>query len=129
MLKKIIISIVTFFSFVQVIAAENWIEGGIYSTPIEHGYNVLKILKVDSGGVHVRIYSNLYSERPKSIDETKLFMAGIDRDKDTPLGMGHAPISYRSFSTWGAEFVQKSKVIEEELEGYNMWLEGNGGYF
>ena len=29
----------------------------------------------------------------------------------------------------GARFVQQSTVSEDELEGYEMWLEAEGGYF
>lgn len=106
------------------------IEGGIYSTPQEGGkYTVLKILKVDEVGVHVRTYSNVYTEHPKRIDESTLYMAGMHKKPNEPLGMGHAPISKKSFSTWRIMFVQQSSVAESELEGYNMWKEAGGGYF
>lgn len=105
-------------------------EGGIYATPQEGGkYTVLKILKIDDGGIHVRMYSNVYDEPPKQIDESTLYMAGMDRKPNEVLGMGHAPISKKSFSTWRAIFVQQSSVTEPELEGYNMWHEAGGGYF
>jgi hypothetical protein len=75
------------------------------------------------------MYSNQFDSIPDSIDETFLYMAGIDREPHERLGMGHAPISHQSFSTWGAVFVQQSSVTPEELEGYEMWKEGSGGYF
>ena len=105
-------------------------EGGIYTTPQEDGrYTVLKILKTDAQGVHIRMYSNVFAEPPTKIDETALYLAGMNRKPNEALGMGHAPISKKSFSTWGAKFVQQSSVAELELEGYNMWLEAGGGYF
>ena len=110
--------------------AGQWIEGGLYVTPQENGNFVpLKILKVDSYGVHVRIYSNVYPTPPALIDETTLYMAGVDKREEEPLGMGHLPISSESFSGWDAKFVQKSSVAAEELDGYQMWLEAEGGYF
>jgi hypothetical protein len=105
-------------------------EGGLYATRQDDGsYSILKILKIDPQGVHVRLYSNKFSTLPKNIDESKLYMAGIDRKPGETLGMGHAPISKQSFSSWKAQFIQPSKVNPEELEGYNMWLEAKGGYF
>ena len=71
----------------------------------------------------------MFSNVPSSIDEKKLYIAGINRKPNEPLGMGHAPISKASFSTWDAIFVQPSYVSEEELEGYKMWLNSGGGYF
>ena len=111
-------------------ADRRWIEGGLYVVPRENGNFVpLKILKVDDHGVHIRIYSNLYPTPPTHIDESILYMAGVDKREDEPLGMGHLPISGESFSGWGAAFVQQSSVGAEELEGYQMWLEADGGYF
>jgi len=111
-------------------AARQWVEGGLYVTPRENrNFVPLKILKVDDHGVHVRIYSNVYPTPPAHIDESTLYMAGVDKREDEPLGMGHLPISSESFSGWGAAFVQQSSVGAEELEGYQMWLEAEGGYF
>ncbi|WP_369977988.1 hypothetical protein [Xanthomonas bundabergensis] len=110
--------------------AGQWQEGGLYVTEQENGRFVpLKILKVDAHGVHVRVYSNVYPQPPASIDESTLYMAGVDRPDDVPMGMGHLPISTASFSGWEARFVQPSSVTAEELEGYDMWREAEGGYF
>ena len=106
------------------------VEGGLYYTRKENGsYFVLKILKTDELGVHVRLYSNQFSEPPKRIDESTLYMAGIDRKPNEALGMGHAPLSRKSFEGWKATFFQKSTVNAAELDGYKMWLEAKGGYF
>jgi hypothetical protein len=117
-------------SFLFGCSREKLVEGGLYYTPAETGgYSVLKILKVDDGGVHVRLYSNPFAEPPKKIEESTLYLAGMDRKPGESLGMGHAPISKKSFEGWKAVFVQQSAVKEEELEGYKMWLEAKGGYF
>jgi hypothetical protein len=106
------------------------VEGGLYSTRGAKGsYTVVKILKLDPLGVHVRMYSNQFSEHPSKLDETTLYMAGMDRKPNESLGMGHAPISQKSFATWGAKFIKHVPVLSEELEGYQMWKEANGGYF
>ena len=105
-------------------------EGGLYSHLDEDGrYGVLKVLKIDDGGVHLRLYSNRFASHPASVDELKLFMAGINDKPAQPLGMGHIPVSRRSFSTWKIRLIQTSSVSEEELDGYRMWEEAQGGYF
>jgi hypothetical protein len=105
-------------------------EGALYTTKETDGsYGIIKVLKTDDGGVHLRVYSNRFEARPTSVRESDLYMAGMDRKAGEQLGMGHAPISWRSFRTWGAEFVQVSSVAESELEGYRMWQEAEGGYF
>ena len=110
-------------------ARPKWVEGGLYYTRDNDGYHVLKILKVDDHGFHVRLYSNQFPEPPKKIDESTLYMAGVDHKPNERLGMGHCPVSKKSFLSWGAAFVQQSTVSAEELEGYKMWLDAKGGYF
>ena len=90
---------------------------------------MFKVLKIDNGGFHVRLYSNQFPESPRKLEESKLYMAGVDRKPNERLGMGHCPVSKKSFLGWGATFIQQSTVSPEELEGYKMWLEAKGGYF
>jgi hypothetical protein len=105
-------------------------EGSLYYFPNENGsYSVLKILKLDDQGVHVRIFSNQFSSPPSKVDESALFMAGVDHKPNETLGMGHTPLSKKSFEGWKTTFFQQSTVKEEELEGYRMWAEAKGGYF
>ena len=107
-----------------------YIPGGLYSAPHDDGkYIVLKVLKVEPEGIHVRTYSNLFSERPRDVDESKLYMAGIDHKPTEAMGMGHVPIARESFKGWQAELIKVVAVREEELEGYRMWLDAKGGYF
>ena len=114
----------------SVFGQERLIEGGLYSTKNENGnYSVLKILKLDPQGVHVRMYSNQFAEHPSKIDESELYMAGFNRKPNESLGMGHAPVGKRSFATWGVRFIKIVPVQKEELEGYEMWKEASGGYF
>lgn len=109
----------------------NWVEGGLYYTRNDNGsYSVLKILKVDDVGLHIRVYSNQFAEPPSEVDESALYMVGVNRKPDERIGMGHLPFLKRSFEDgWRATFFQQSTVSEDELDGYRMWLEANGGYF
>jgi hypothetical protein len=119
-----------FLAFLFGCSRQQLSEGGLYYTPAENGgYSVLKILKLDEGGVHLRLYSNNFAAPPRTIDEDALYMAGIDRKPGEELGMGHAPISKKSFAGWKAVFAQQSSVEDEELEGYKIWLEADAGYF
>jgi hypothetical protein len=118
-------------------SASDWVEGGLYATPWgHHGYAVLKILKRDEHGVHIRRYSNVYDASPLSLDESSLRLHGIEAliegaeaREDAPLGVGHMPVSRGTFANSGAIFIQASTVSSEELEGYEMWREAEGGYF
>ena len=56
-------------------------------------------------------------------------MAGMDRKPNEGLGMGHMPLSKKTFDAWHATFFQQSTVKETELHGYKMWLDAKGGYF
>lgn len=105
------------------------VEGGLYAVPDEGGYSVLKILKLDEEGVHLRTYSNVFAEIPVSIDEASLYMAGLDAKDGEPMGMAHLPISHQSFSAWHIQFLKQSQVTAIELEGYERWKASNGEYF
>jgi hypothetical protein len=105
-------------------------EGAIYVTPQEDGtFHPLKVLKTDEFGVHLRLYSNSYTSLPQLIDESTLYLAGIGREPGVRLGMGHIPVSYDSFTAWRALFIQQSTVDPDELDGYEVWKEAEGGYF
>ena len=106
------------------------VEGGLYHARNENGsYSVMKVLKIDEQGVHVRLYSNQFPTPPTKLEESSLYVAGMDRKPNETLGMGHAPLSKKSFEGWKVTFFQQPAVKDEELEGYKMWLEAKGGYF
>lgn len=91
-------------------------------------YSLFKIVKIDAPGVHLRLYSNLFSAAPKRINEATLYVAGTPRKDADTVGLEHLPVSNRSFSKWKATFVQQSTVAAGELDGYAVWLE-RGGHF
>ena len=86
-------------------------EGSLYVLPKEgHQLKVLKILKLDDHGAHIRMYSNLLDQFPDAINQTTLWMAG-QKDIGAELGMGHLPISYQTLSAWGLRRVQHGQVM------------------
>ncbi|HWC58228.1 MAG TPA: hypothetical protein VHC44_00935 [Verrucomicrobiae bacterium] len=106
-------------------------EGGFYSIKNDNGtYSVAKILKVESGGVHVKIYSNQFDSPPTQVDESKLYLAGVDHKPTETLGVADAPMKDDSFqTTYKPTFIQQGTVSPQELEGYNTWKKAGGQYF
>jgi hypothetical protein len=102
--------------------------GGLYSVNDGEGnYRVAKILALDDSAVHIRLYKNKYRSRPATVDESSLSLGTI-HDNDG-FGMGHLPLSRAAFANWQPAFLFQSSVTDEELEGYEMWKEGQGGVF
>jgi len=105
-------------------------EGGIYSFKNDNGtYSVLKLLKVEGAGVHVKIYSNQFDSPPANVDEAKLIIVGTDHKPDQTLGVADAPLKGEIFANYHATFVQQGTVSPQELEGYNQWKKAGGEYF
>ena len=93
------------------------------------GFGVIKILAVDDHGVHVRLYAQRFPHRPQLADLGNLDIAPCGPDDANPFSIGHMPLSFQSFGPWRPQVVGAEDVQEDELEGYQMWLEANGGYF
>ena len=102
-------------------------KGELYSVKGEEGFRVAKILAVDDGGVHIRLYSNLFESRPSKVKPSTLSLGKLGGSSG--FGMGHMPMSHSTFRNWQPVFVQNSRVVESELEGYRMWEEARGGYW
>jgi len=110
--------------------APTYVQGGLYSVPYEQNkYLIVKVLKVDPDGVHVRTYSNVFTSRPQDIDEHKLYLAGMNHKPEEALGMGHIPLAKQAFDQWKPQLIKVVPVRDEELEGYKMWLDAKGGFF
>ena len=110
--------------------SNDWLIGGIYSVPHESSsYVVVKILKTDSIGVHLRLYSNVFNEKPEVVNEAELKVLSFNNELNLPAGAEHVAISHNSFNNWGASFVQQSEVSEEELIGFQEWFNAKGGFF
>lgn len=108
----------------------NFQVGGYYSIS-EDGkvFQVIKVLSTDQFGVHIRLYKNKMSGRPteSELDVNTLDLGSV-KDPDG-FGMGHLPISYKSFNGWHAEFIKSGSVTDDELDGYKEWKNAGGGYF
>lgn len=101
------------------------IEGALYITGVTGPFEILKVLKVEPGIVHIRIYKNKFDQVPGKIDLGSL-MLGTIHDKDG-FGVGHLPLSDQEFSSWKPRFLQSALVLPEELDGYEIWKTSKGG--
>ena len=100
-------------------------EGAYYSIVDGDDFSIAKVLKLEPEIVHVRIYKQNFSQRPRSIDPAALTLGTI-HDKDG-FGMGHLPLRLATFTDREPMFLTHAEVTPEELEGYNFWKESAGG--
>lgn len=106
------------------------VDGALYATQDDDGrFSVIKVLRVDDGGVHIRQYSNSFHTPPVVLDSSTLFMAGLHREPGIKLGLGHTPVSHETFATWKLIFLKFEPTTPDELDGYEYWKEEGGGYF
>lgn len=99
------------------------------------GFGIVKLLRQQFRGVHVRVYSNTFVERPERIGEAELESRPIptdasgDRPPTAPLAIGHVPLGHATFQAWQPVFVATALVQPDELVGYEMWKFEKGGFF
>jgi hypothetical protein len=74
-------------------------QGDVYSVQDKRGFRIAKILVVDPNAVHIRLYKNVFLQRPEHID-LKTLNLGTINDVDG-FGVGHLPLSRSEFSSWG----------------------------
>lgn len=102
-------------------------EGGYYSIVDGTRFGIAKVLKLDPEIVHVRIYKEHFPQRPRAIDPAQLTL-GTMFDKDG-FGMSHLPLRTESFLLREPFFITHSEVKPNELKGYELWKELQGGVF
>ena len=95
---------------------QNYKAGELYSMPNQGKFGIFKVLRVDTRGVHVRVYSNLYSKIPTKINSNELFI-----DKKDKSGTKHTPLTFSSIRLWNPSFLQNTKVEKDELQDYFSW--------
>lgn len=100
-------------------------EGAYYSIVDGDVFSIAKVLRLEQEIVHVRIYKQNFSQRPRSIDPAMLTLGTI-HDKDG-FGMGHLPLRLPIFLNSEPMFLTHAEVTPQELEGYNVWKESADG--
>jgi len=120
----IVVMVLAFLTIREALARE-YSPGEVYLIPGEKGYTVAKVLVVDPDLVHIRLYKNVFPQRPTHIDLSTLKLGGID-DPDG-FGIGHLPLTRSTFSSWHPELLTRTAVAPDELDGYNQWKQSRGG--
>jgi hypothetical protein len=88
-------------------------------------FKLAKVLAVDPGVIHVRVFKETFADRPRRASTTGLTLGTI-HDPDG-FGMGHLPLSTAGFGAWLPIRNGNEPVHEDELEGYRMWQDAGGG--
>jgi hypothetical protein len=104
-------------------------EGDLCSVRSGDGeYVVAKILKLEEGATHVRVYAKTYEKRPTEVPDEDLYLGTVF---DDDFGLGHLPLDADAFEHWEPQVIRHTELEPEELEGYEMWRdaedEGAGG--
>ena len=93
-------------------------------------FGVVKVLAVDAGGVHARLYVQRWERRPTLEELGELSTAPFGPEHANPFSIGHMPLSHQTFVAWQPILItSRTSVDEDELEGYRMWQEAEAGYF
>src|SRR6266545_7150574 len=91
--------------FRRVSARRDFKVGAYYSIKDDGAYGIAKVLAVDEGGVHVRLYRNSWPTRPTKIDPTELELGGTI-GVDARVGIGQLPLTREHFTAWQPILVQ-----------------------
>lgn len=86
----------------------------------EHGFGVMKLLRSEELGAHVRLYGTIFEERPTTIDELSLEPPVAPSD--------HLALTHPSLARWRPEFLAMAVVQPDELIGYEAWRRAKGGF-
>lgn len=77
------------------------------------GFGVVKAFRQQTRGVHVRVYSNTFAERPRHVEDASLESHRIDPSSicdappTEPLAIGHLPLTHTAFRALAARVHQK----------------------
>src|SRR6476660_9614698 len=83
-------------------------EGGYYSIVDGETFRVAKVLKLEEETVHIRLYIQLFLQRPRSIDAGALTL-GTTHDEGG-FGMAHVPLLLTAFMEHQAMFLTYAEV-------------------
>ena|SRR6185436_21101078 len=125
LLKGILIALACQASACTTSEASPYKVGGLYS--VKDGptrFKIAKMLAIERGAVHIRLYKNTYPERPGKVDPSTLSLGSIT-DKDG-FGMGHLPLDPSGFAAWEPIFLMETTVTPAELEGYRIYKQSSG---
>lgn len=98
--------------------------GDVYSVDTgEEMFRVVKVLAVDSGLIHIKIYPAQFRTRPAQVNTKEL---GTSKPGTQNTGAAYIPFEKDLFKEWEPELIKNEPVTEEELEPYRVWKESTG---
>jgi len=86
----------------------------------EGGFGIMKLLRREELGVHVRLYGGVLDERPTAVDERWLGSVAPRFE--------HMALTHPSLGRWRPEFLAMAMVEPDELIGYETWKRAKGGF-
>ena len=87
--------------------------GGIYASQNENGsWRLTRVLALDEHAVHLRSYTNEFTEQPKDVELSQL-----------KWFIGHMPLAREGFESEKHVLIKVVPVADNELEGYRIYLE------
>lgn len=102
--------------------------GDVYSIKEKSSiFAAVKALVVEHDTIHVCLYSQRFTTRPKSIASESL--AVLPPGKGEGLGILHLPLAISDFVAWEPKLVLRATVTDDELGGYKIWKSSGGGVF
>ncbi len=104
--------------------------GDLLTVLAEDGqFGVMKVLVVDDHGIHVRLFTERFKERPQLSELHGLTVMPAFPEHTYQFSFGHMPFTFSSFTSWEPQVLGFEPVSEEELAGYRLWQKENGDYF
>jgi hypothetical protein len=110
--------------------------GGLYSVAVDdRGFAVARVLATGRDGIHLRVYSNRYRDRPTRIDRSQLFLVPApdladaalnathphDRADPGAFAIGHIPLGLASFRAWRPRLIALERLEPDDLVEYRSW--------
>ena len=106
-------------------AANPILAGGLYSVIHGPAFAVVKVLVLTPGAVHVRLYQQRFGARPKYVDPSTLTLG--PHDDPTGFSIGHFPVATAGFLAAEPQHIATLPVEPDELDGFTIWREAEGG--
>lgn len=97
--------------------------------PTEVDYAAAKILKADRSGVHLCIYADRWIVPPDHVDPWALASGTTETMDRGIFALSHIPLSHKAFARMEPRFDRLAMLGPDEVEGYRVWREAEGGYF
>jgi hypothetical protein len=116
--------------------------GGLYSVAVDdRGFAVARVLATGRDGIHLRVYSNRYRDRPTRIDRSQLFLVPApdladaalnathpdDRPDPGAFAIGHIPLRLASFRAWHPQLIAFETLEPDDLVEYHSWRANRRG--